>query len=55
MATRKIKKGFREMQEKMNEQHKQQQPGFQNNSQPGTGANKKTAPAGDYIDFEEVK
>jgi len=52
MATRKIKKGFREMQEKMQEQQNQQQ-GYT----PQASATKpepKTK-AGDYIDFEEVR
>jgi hypothetical protein len=53
-ASRKIKKGFREMQEKMNQQYQEQQQ--QHNPSPGskTGDTPK-APAGDYIDFEEVK
>jgi hypothetical protein len=53
LASRKIKKGFREMQSKMQEQMKQQQQGYtpqSTASEPGP----KTK-AGDYIDFEEVK
>jgi Sec-independent protein translocase protein TatA len=54
-TTRTIKKGFREMQEKMNEQYRQQQA----QSQPSaayTDSNKSSkSPTGDYIDFEEVK
>jgi fatty acid desaturase len=51
-TTRQIKKGFRQMQEKMNEQYQQQQP----HSQPTNTASGGTkTPAGDYIDFEEVK
>lgn len=46
-ASRKIKHGFREMQEKMNEQYRQQNP-----PQP---EEKPKAKTGDYIDFEEVK
>ena len=53
-TTRKIKKGFREMQEKMNAGMQGQQPG-----QPVSGktTSKTSTPAaqGDYIDFEEVK
>lgn len=50
-TTRTIKKGFREMQEKMNEQYQQQAQ-----SQAPADINKSSkAPAGDYIDFEEVK
>ena len=49
-ASRKIRKGFREMQEKMNEQYRQQQ---QPEPQQPTRTSK--APAGDYLDFEEVK
>lgn len=50
-TTKQVKKGFREMQEKMQEQVRQQQ-GFQNasaSSQPQQGQ------VGEYIDFEEVK
>lgn len=53
LATRKIKSHIRDMQEKMNEQYQQQQAEPQQAS-AGTSANGK-APAGDYIDFEEVK
>lgn len=51
-ASRKIKKGFSEMQEKVNEQYQQQQKAY-----PPT-SDTKTSPkpaASDYIDFEEVK
>ena len=51
-TSRKIKQGFREMQEKMNEQYRAQQPPSQETTQPKSSAK---APAGDYIDFEEVK
>jgi hypothetical protein len=59
IATRKIKKGFREMQSKMQEhpfdfaQENQQQPGHTPQPTP-SNAEPKTK-AGDYIDFEEVK
>ena len=50
-TTRQVRKGFREMQEKMN-QH--QQPRSQQRTQAsGFETNKNTQ--GDYIDFEEVK
>jgi hypothetical protein len=51
-ATRKIKKGFREMQTKMQEQQQAQQ-GF--NAEPSTPKPTPKTKAGDYIDFEEVK
>jgi hypothetical protein len=47
-TTRKIKKGFREMNSRMNQQ--QQQPS--QSSTKGSGAKSKKE---DYIDFEEVK
>jgi hypothetical protein len=49
-TTRKIKKGFREMNEKMNEQYPQQQ-----NPTTADQTKANNAPAEDYIDFEEVK
>jgi len=52
LASRKIKKQFREMHSQMEEQRQQQQ-GFATQSPdpaPGTRAN-----PGDYIEFEEVK
>jgi Sec-independent protein translocase protein TatA len=52
-TTRKIKKGFREMQEKMNEQYQQQQAQSPQ-STTQTSAKEKTS-SKDYIDFEEVK
>ncbi|HVZ55914.1 MAG TPA: hypothetical protein VG870_04585 [Chitinophagaceae bacterium] len=55
-ATRELKRGFRDMQRKMDEQMKQQQA--QANPQPGGSFSRNTsshAPAGEYIDFEEVK
>lgn len=51
-ATRQIKKGFREMQEKMNSQMGGESPfGPSAPQQPTQPQPKK----GDYIDFEEVK
>lgn len=54
IATRKIKKGFREMQSRMQEQmqQQQQQSGFNTNAGPAQPDNKYKA--GDYIEFEEV-
>jgi len=52
MATRKIKKGFSEMQSKMQEQMKQQQQGYTPEPAPSKPETKNKA--GDYIDFEEV-
>jgi hypothetical protein len=46
-TTRKIKKGFNEMNARMNEQ--------QQSSQPTSQAPGSKVKAGDYIDFEEVK
>lgn len=51
-ATKKIKKGFSEMQGKMHEQMKQQQAGTQAQSTAKPATSTK---AGDYIEFEEVK
>jgi len=60
LASRKIKKGFQEMQSRMQEQQ-QQQPFSSAQDKQGYGP-QTTAPkpetktkAGDYIDFEEVK
>ena len=51
LASRKIKKGFREMQSRMQEQMQQQ--GYSPQSS-ATEPPKKTK-AGDYIEFEEIK
>lgn len=50
-TTRKIKKGIREMQERMGQQSEPQQRNTTNTTASGNGQAKK----GDYIDFEEVK
>jgi len=53
LASRKIRKGFREMHSRMQEQQPNQQQ-----ASGGQSASPKPAPrakAGDYIDFEEVK
>jgi hypothetical protein len=52
LASRKIKKGFQEMQSKMQEQMNQQQ-GYTPQPSPSNPEPKKKG--GDYIDFEEVK
>jgi hypothetical protein len=52
MASRKIKKGFKEMQSRMQEQQRQQQ-GYDPQPPPKAAAPK--TKAGDYIDFEEIK
>jgi hypothetical protein len=49
-TTRQVKKGFREMQERMNQQMHQQPPS--GNGQPPRQEEK--GPIGDYIEFEEV-
>jgi hypothetical protein len=46
-----VKKGFRDMQERMNSQH--QQDSFSSQTQ-SPNSSEKTA-VGDYIDFEEIK
>jgi hypothetical protein len=51
-TTRQIKKGFREMQERM--QGQGQQP-YGQGAQPANQPSEKNKVAGDYIDFEEVK
>lgn len=59
-TSRQIKKGFREMQEKMNQQ---QRPDFSTQGAGGGGAAtaerhdapKSKPPASDYIEFEELK
>jgi len=54
-TTKQVKKGFSEMQDQMNEQMRRQQngqTGSQASEQPGF---RKKEPAGDYIDFEEIK
>ena len=51
-TTRRVKKQFREMHSRMEDQMNQQQP-FQQPATPAT-ENKKQQ-AGDYIDFEELK
>ena len=53
LATRRVKKGFREMHQRMQEQ----QNGQARSQDPAPGA-KNTAPSsavGEYIEFEEVK
>jgi hypothetical protein len=50
-TTRQVKKGFREMQERMNQQMQQQQTYADQSQQPDR--NSKSS-LGDYIEFEEV-
>lgn len=52
LASRKIKKGFREMQSQMQEKMQQQQE-YKTHSSPSKQESK--SKADDYIDFEEVK
>ena len=52
LASQKIKKGFREMQSRMQEQMQQQQ-GFTPQSSAADPSSQ--SKAGDYIEFEEVK
>ena len=52
-ATQKIKKGFRDMQEKVNENVNQQQQNA-SSTNSDTNQNKKET-LGEYIDFEDVK
>jgi len=49
-TTKQVKKGFREMHEKMNEQAKQQQ-----NPAQASSDNPPKNSVGEYIDFEEIK
>ncbi len=51
-TTRKLKKGFREMHQKMQEGASNGTNGPQQNASPKKN---KKEPSGDYIDFEEVK
>jgi hypothetical protein len=53
-TTKKVKKGFREMQSRMEEQMRQQQGYNPEPSQAPTEPKPKTK-AGDYIEFEELK
>ncbi|MBN8865402.1 MAG: hypothetical protein J0H92_18655 [Sphingobacteriales bacterium] len=53
-ASRQMKRQFNQVRERMEEEQRRQQeassaPGFQESQRP------KAPPAGDYIDFEEVK
>ena len=52
LATRKVKRGFREMKDRM-EQQMQQQQGYQN--QTVESKPKQSPPKSDYIEFEEIK
>ena len=53
-ASKKMRSQFRQMQERMQEQQQaQQQPSA--SSGASSGHRPSAAPAGDYIDFEEIK
>lgn len=60
-TTRQIKKGFREMQEKMSfgsaqdAEYQRQQQAYTSQKNQHAGSQTQKAPSGDYIDFEEVK
>jgi hypothetical protein len=49
-TTRQVKKRFNEMRQQMEDNQRQQ-----DNTVPPQASPKKSAPAGDYIDFEDVK
>ena len=51
-ASRQMRKGFQAMNERMNEQQKQQAAWSPNTEKPQPGAKPRS---GDYLDFEEVK
>ena len=51
-TTRKLKKGFREMHQKMQEQANH---GMNDSQQASAAYKNQKTPSGDYIDFEEVK
>jgi hypothetical protein len=53
-TTKKVKKGFREMQSRMEEQMRQQQ-GYNPEPSPAPAEPKPKTKAGDYIEFEELK
>ena len=52
ITTRKVKKGFREMHSRMEEQMRQQQQAYQPGPTPQP--KKQTPKSGDYIEFEEL-
>ena len=52
-TTKQVKKSFRDMQERMQEQQQQHSAPYQQQSH--SSDTKKREPLGDYIDFEEVK
>jgi hypothetical protein len=55
-TTRRVKKQFGQMREKMEDQMRQQE-GFSTSPKAGQNTQKPSTPkaAGDYIDFEEIK
>ena len=50
-TTRQVKKGFREMNDRMNQYRQQQQEEFSRKEE----TQKPTQKSGDYIEFEEIK
>jgi hypothetical protein len=50
-ATQQVKKGFRDMHDRMNSQQDANSSSYQQSQSP----NNSEKPAGDYIDFEEIK
>ncbi|MBO9660856.1 MAG: hypothetical protein J7527_18685 [Chitinophagaceae bacterium] len=54
-ASRQMKKQFRQMQENMQQHVNQQQANNGYQAQQPQGNTSKPKPAGDYIDFEEIK
>ncbi|HQU56140.1 MAG: hypothetical protein R2796_07455 [Chitinophagaceae bacterium] len=54
-TTQKIKKGFGEMQDRMEEQMKQQRQAQSNQSATTPSPKEPKTKAGEYIEFEEVK
>lgn len=54
-TTRRVKRGFREMNSRMNEYMSQQQQQQASQSAQPPDNNTKKTPVGEYIDFEEIK
>lgn len=53
-TTKRVRKGFREMHERMNH-HTEQNEQQKNYSKQNQGYNNNKSGVGDYIDFEEIK
>ena len=54
-ATRQVRKGFQEMNERMNQQQQYQQNGAGTQSTNQSASNNSNTKMGEYIDFEEIK